>query len=115
MMAKEYRFLGIEKCRDLQRFLADMCQALCYGPSPFLQPGSHYRSTRSSRFCIISESYSLSPEAMSSFVATGQQRYLRACMVCSIVQTHTVSYTPDYLAAVRVFASDLLKFIPSAS
>ena len=27
---------------------------------------------------------------MSAFVGPGQQRYLRACMVCSIVQTYAV-------------------------
>lgn len=30
---------------------------------------------------------------MSNFVAPGQQRYLRACMVCSIVQTYAVRRT----------------------
>lgn len=29
-----------------------------------------------------------------NFVAPGQQRYLRACMVCSIVMTQTVSLAP---------------------
>jgi transcription elongation factor SPT4 len=29
---------------------------------------------------------------MSNFVTPGQQRYLRACMVCSIVMTYSVRW-----------------------
>lgn len=33
-------------------------------------------------------------KGVGNFVAPGQQRYLRACMVCSIVMTQTVSPAP---------------------
>ncbi|KAJ5223560.1 hypothetical protein N7468_008102, partial [Penicillium chermesinum] len=37
----------------------------------------------------------------SFFAAPNQQRHLRACMVCSIVQTHTVKIHPRRLSQLR--------------
>ena len=42
-----------------------------------------------------------------NFVAPGQQRYLRACMVCSIVMTYAVSITP-MTCLISVFRADPL-------
>ncbi len=36
-----------------------------------------------------------------NFVAPGQQRYLRACMVCSIVMTYAVSIIPMSLSGIH--------------
>lgn len=37
-----------------------------------------------------------SKTAMSNFVTPGQQRYLRACMVCSIVMTYAVRVSKSF-------------------
>lgn len=62
-------------------------------PFPFRQTNSHHPSSQPRQFKPLSPTFH-SPSiatAMSSFVTPGQQRYMRACMVCSIVMTYSVS------------------------
>lgn len=54
-----------------------------------LQRPSSYRNEQRSQIDLAT----MDPKG-GNFVAPGQQRYLRACMVCSIVMTQTVSLAP---------------------
>lgn len=100
------------KIMTLGKFLQDRCWLIL---GPIFQPTvraslvESFWNSSSVTFLNLRQSHTAADGIeMSAFVPGSQQRYLRACMVCSIVQTHNVCTSSHWFLRSQAVYSNML-------